>query len=96
MHVVMLLKCIVIAMHTLRDVQLHINPRKFLYAHVTQAGTHREPMCCETSSSTSAQQIHQIEAVVHSPHTNFYVLGWLSAAVPLLAVVFQLLFCVAE
>ena len=75
--------CIVIAMHTLRALQLHINPKKFLYAHVTQAGTHIEPICCEISSSTAAQQIDQIEAVVDSPHTNFYVLGWLSAAVPL-------------
>ena len=31
-----------------------------------------------------------------SPHTDFYVLGCLSAAVPLFAVVFQLLFCVVD
>ena len=53
-------------------------------------------MCCEISSSPAAQQIDQLKAVVDSPHIDFYVLGWLSAAVPLFAVVFQLLFCVAD
>ena len=49
-----------------------------------------------TSSSSASQQVDQREAVVDSPHTDFYVLGCLSAAVPLFAVVFQLLFCVVD
>ena len=49
-----------------------------------------------TSSSSASQQVDQREAVVDSPHTDFYVLGCVSAAVPLFVVVFQLLFCVVN
>ena len=61
-------------------------------------------MCCKmelagkpyvggTSSSSASQQVDQRDAVVVSPYTDFYVLGCLSAAVPLFFAVFQLLFC---
>ena len=53
-----------------------------------QDGTCREPMCYGTASSSAAQQVDQRMAVVDSPHTNIYVLYWMSTAIPLFAVMF--------
>ena len=64
--------------------------------HVYKMELAGRPCVGGTSSSSASQLVDQREAVVDSPHTDFYVLGCLSAAIPLFVVVFQLLFCIVD